>query len=255
MTKRLEDYPHLERLVNEGYHFDLSAYLSKGFDLFKQDVGGFVGYTLIFFAISAAASFIPFASLIAGPPLAVGWAIVAYNIVKRQHYNFNEFFEGFNDFGQLLLVTLVTAIILFGTLIPAAVIIFGFASIDFFAYDGIDFGDASPSLLILGIFAVLVPIVYLGVAWSWSSLFVVFYKMQFWDAMEASRKIISKNWSVVFLFSILVGLIGSLGVLALGVGILFTMPIAYCMQYVAFAEVTGLHDGEVGNRLEDHLVE
>ncbi len=70
-------------------------------------------------------------------------------------------------------------------------------------------------------------------------LFVIFLKMDFWPAMEASRKIISKKFWSFFGFFILLGLINLLGIIALGVGVLFTIPATYCMMYAAFESVVG----------------
>jgi hypothetical protein len=87
-------------------------------------------------------------------------------------------------------------------------------------------------------------------------MFVVFYKMSFWDAMEASRKVISKNWFMIFLFLFVTGLIAGAGIILLCVGILVTFPAYLCMNYAAFADVTQLGtQPEKGDDIEKHLVE
>ncbi|MEM9848916.1 MAG: hypothetical protein AAF847_13595, partial [Bacteroidota bacterium] len=168
---------------------------------------------------------------------------------------FGEFFKGFDHFVQLLLVAIVSGVLMLAALIPLAIVgitSFGLEALLDGGYP--DFESAPTFTLVIGILAFILPIIYIGVAWTWAPYFVVFYKMKFWDAMEASRKIITKNWWAVFGFLIVVGLIGGLGVLGFGVGMLFTLPIAMCIQYIAFASVTGLNKEDQGSTLEDHLV-
>ena len=49
--------------------------------------------------------------------------------------------------------------------------------------------------------------------------------MGFWQAMELSRKMVSKHWWHVFGLMILLGLLNIVGLLACCVGALFTVPI------------------------------
>lgn len=64
--------------------------------------------------------------------------------------------------------------------------------------------------------------------------------MDFWEAMEASRKIVSKEWFSIFGFIIVLGLINLCGFLCLGVGLLFTVPMTSCAAYAAYADVVGV---------------
>ncbi|HQB22525.1 MAG TPA: hypothetical protein PLW23_09095, partial [Bacteroidales bacterium] len=56
---------------------------------------------------------------------------------------------------------------------------------------------------------------------------------------ELSRKIITKNWWSFFGFLIILFLINCAGILACGVGVLFTLPITTCMMFVAFEDIVG----------------
>ncbi|MFT5999883.1 MAG: hypothetical protein ACI81P_002342 [Neolewinella sp.] len=69
------------------------------------------------------------------------------------------------------------------------------------------------------------------------------------------RKIISANWLLFFLFSIVTSFISSLGFLALGFGVLYTMPAAMCMYYAAFRDIVGLPESQTGGTVMHHLVD
>jgi len=86
-------------------------------------------------------------------------------------------------------------------------------------------------------------------------MLVWFYEMEPWPAMEASRKIVSKQWFMVLLFLFAVGLIAMAGLILLGVGILYTLPAMICALYAAFADVSRLNEASGGEAdLIDHFV-
>ena len=61
--------------------------------------------------------------------------------------------------------------------------------------------------------------------------------MPAWDAMETSRKIISKQWGIFALFYFLVSIISVSGVLIFGIGILYTLPLGACILYASFEDI------------------
>jgi uncharacterized membrane protein len=67
---------------------------------------------------------------------------------------------------------------------------------------------------------------------------LLFIKLEFWESMEASRKVIGKNFFSWLGFFIVIWL-GALiiGALACGVGLLFTIPVAILATYSAFVDI------------------
>ena len=148
-----------EHLIQKGYETDAGSYIRRGWEIFQENMGLFIGYTLIMLLISAAAAFIPFGSILVSGPLTVGFYIVANKISKGEPYEFGTFFKGFDFFVPLLLFTLISGI-----------------------------------FIALGLVALIVPGIYLAVAYIFAPLFIVFGKMEFWDGMEYSRKLITRKW-------------------------------------------------------------
>ena len=193
-----------ERLIQEGFQTDAGKYINKGWEIFRRDMGLFIGYTVIMILITVVSAFIPFAALLLSGPLIAGFFIVAHKINKGEEYDFATFFKGFDFFVQLLLYSLITSI-----------------------------------FVVLGFILLVIPGIYLAVAYTFVPLFIVFGKMEFWDGMEFSRKLITKKWWNLFGFVILLGLINIAGMLAFGIGILFTIPLTYCAIYAAFDDIVG----------------
>jgi len=105
-----------------------------------------------------------------------------------------------------------------------------------------------------GLLLFLIPIFYFLVAWSFAPMFVIFYKMQPWDALETSRKLITKRWFTFFGFSIVLILIAMVGILLLCVGIFYFYPAVMNAYYVAFEDITKFYEDFEEDDIMDHLV-
>ena len=254
----------IERILNEGYEFRLGDYISQGFQIVQKNIGGYVLYTIALLLITTVVNFIPFVGpilnqFILGPALSVGAYLVANKIRKGESTEFSDFFKGFDYVRALALTALGIFVVVMLSMLP---FVFLGGGMEIFSWytevlqDPMAMQGTTPEVsLSLLSFVLLLPAIYLGVAYNWAYMFVVFYGMSFWDAMEASRKLITQKWFMVFVFMIIIGLIAALGFLLLCVGALFTIPAYMCMNFSAFADVTRLD--EEGNALEEierHLV-
>ena len=75
--------------------------------------------------------------------------------------------------------------------------------------------------IIIGFLIMVIPMTYLGISWAYSMILIVDRKMNFWPAMELSRKTITKHWFRIFLFFIEIGCLAFLGIFFCG-GFQFT---------------------------------
>ncbi|HMN89747.1 MAG TPA: hypothetical protein PKD70_08870 [Saprospiraceae bacterium] len=237
---QLEQFPKIQEAIDYGYELDLGKYINEGIEIFKKNIGNFAGYTAVFFGIIMVSAIIPFigtiAALILTPSLTVGFYLVAHKLQRNEGTQFSDFFKGFDYIGQLLLWYLVMALILGLMMLPfiAGVMVSAFSVL----------GSSDPSDIptyVWGLTIFFIPVIYFSIAWRWAPMFIVFYGMNFWEAMETSRKLITKKWWMMFLLAMIIGILGSIGYVALLVGFLFTYPMAMCIDYMAFANVTGLH--------------
>jgi hypothetical protein len=193
-----------DELISRGYNTDAGKYISKGYSIFEKDLGKFIGYTALYFLITIASCSIPFAPVFLTGPLTAGFFIVARKINKNESYDFGDFWKGFEYFVPLFLFTLISSIL-------------GF----------------------LAFLALIIPGIYLVVGWTFAIPFIIFGKMEFWDGMEYSRKLVTKKWWNIFGFLILLFLINLAGAMVFFVGLLFTVPITYCALYAAFEDIVG----------------
>ncbi len=197
----------VNKLINEGYEFKLEKYITTGFEIFKKEYGLFIGFSVVAGLMSGIASLIPFAGSILQAIIAgiinLGYFYVARKIKLGEKPEFEDFFKPFNAFGDVAGVAIVVFI-----------------------------------LTVVGILCLLIPGIYLSIAWIFALPIAYFYSgVGLWDAMEASRRVITKNWWPFFFLAICVVFINLAGALCLLVGLFITIPASHLIIYAAFDDI------------------
>jgi uncharacterized membrane protein len=183
--------------------------------LFKKYPGGFVGFFLIYLVIQILLNYAGrigwLASLVIGPPMMMGNFIVSAKLLQEQAVNFSDFFSGFQFFLPLLLLTLVSSI-----------------------------------LVSLGFILLIIPGVYLAVSYLFAALLVIDRRLDFWPALELSRRTVTPRWFTFFAFCLLLLLVNVAGALLLGLGLLVSVPLSVCAVTAAYADIFGLQSDYSG---------
>lgn len=237
----------LNAILQKDYTVDIGGFISRGWAIMQENMGGFIGFLVVTFLINIVLAFLPFvgslASIIIGGPLQAGNYIVAFKIGKRQPTEFGDFFKGFQNayFLNIFLATLVISIFAGICFAPAIVVIFLAAATADVS------GDAGAGMLaVIGplgfvLFLVgMVAAVFISVAYLFSIPLIVGKRMEFWPAMETSRKLLSKKWGSIFVFLIVLGLINFAGAMLCGLGLLVTAPLSACAIAAAYESIVGL---------------
>jgi serine/threonine protein kinase len=92
-------------------------------------------------------------------------------------------------------------------------------------------------LIGLGFFCLILPGVYLAVAWIFTLPLVIDKGLDFWPAMELSRKIVSKHWWKFFGFIIVLLLLKLAGIVVFIVGFFIAAPIAKASLMYAYEDL------------------
>lgn len=196
-----------ESKLSRGYQIDIINWFKQSWEIFQSYPIGFICYALIIVGIN----FIPVINIIASfisVPLYVGMQIVAIKKIRGEAVEFKNFFDGFNFFLPLFVAELV--VLLF---------------------------------VVLGLILLIIPGIYLAVSYVFVALLIVDKKLSVWEAMELSRKTVTKNWLDFFLLLIITALINFAGLIALGVGLLVTLPVTICAIAVGYEKIFK-HKGE-----------
>jgi len=100
-------------------------------------------------------------------------------------------------------------------------------------------GFAVTLLTWIGFFCFILPGIYLLVAWQFTLPLIMDKRLDFWPAMELSRRMISKHWWHFFGFLIVAALVNCVGALALIVGIFVSLPVTLAAWLYAYEDIFG----------------
>lgn len=188
-----------------------SQWVEDGFKLYKDNFKTLVLAAILVVVISTVTAFI-----LAGPMLAgLAWITLGLRDGKVPKPEAGSVFKGFDYFVPAFLFIAVWGI---GILIASIII---------------------GTIPLIGQLASL-SVVYGAQAFLMFGLFlIVDRKMEFWPASQESINTVKANFWPFFGLSIVAGFIGSIGAIAFGIGIVFTIPIQGCILTVAYREVYG----------------
>ena len=201
-----------DRHLNASCTLNVQDYIRQGWEMFKEHIGEFVGFTILVFVASAVSAKLAFASFLFSAIAASfygGYAVAAFRLLSGQQFEFSDLFKGFNYFLPLFLASL-----------------------------------AGGFLVGIGFLLLIIPGIYLAVAYLFTTYLIIDYRMEFWQAMEISRKIITKNWFAFFGFAFALFAINILGAFAFGVGLLVSIPVTACAAAVAYKDIMGFYSTE-----------
>jgi uncharacterized membrane protein len=196
-------------------------YLTQGWELLIANIVPLLLWTFllstvwsIVFLILLAISLIPILGWILAVPLAlifgtvfrilgVGSVIYCIKRLRNESVTFSTFFSGMGDFLNYILL-----------------------------------GILSSFLIEIGIgCCCIIPGIYLAITYTLADFFIADQGLDFWPAMEASRKLITRNFFPFLLFLLLLFFINLGGLFLCGLGLLLTLPLTTCMMAVAYMDI------------------
>jgi hypothetical protein len=193
----------------ENVQVDLGNWIQDGFDLYKRNFGVLVLASLIAILLAGATFFI-----LAGP-MSAGIIFITLKAQenKAEKAEVGDLFKGFGFFVQSLLF-----IVVFGIIILAGSAILGILPL-IGTPASICFQVAVNALLMFALFL------------------IVDKQMDFWTASMESINMVKTNFWPFLVLSLIAGVLGSIGAIIIGIGIVFTLPIYFCIITVAYRKV------------------
>jgi hypothetical protein len=185
----------IEDILARGYSVKIGEYLHEGWVAFAGNPVGFVGFAL---ACTLLAQALPLLAPMSGQLLSItiqvlmlaGIAIVTWAHLRNRRTTFGDFFLEWHTMAQVVLCTVVGLL-----------------------------------FIVVGLFLLVIPGIYLAVAYSFSYMLVVDRRLGVWQALEGSRRVVGKNWWGVFSLTVMMlVLFGGGGVIGAGV---LGLPIGY----------------------------
>jgi len=222
--------PSIEEALARGYDFSIGELLSESWSKVKGTKGIIIGGFLVFYVVLLAATFILggvvgifgalsenlflvfvgeiLISLLASAlayPFMAGMNMVGIPSAADQPLNFNEIFSHFGRTVPLIITAVVMMLLIY-----------------------------------LGMILLLIPGIYLAVAYLLAIPLVVERGLSPWQALEASRKAITQHWFKVFGLFLLLGLIVIVSAIPLGIGLVWSIPLMVVAMGVLYRTVFGV---------------
>jgi len=192
----------LIKLCSTDYYFNSSYYIKRGFNLFNKNIGLSILATLILLTLYGLSSMVPLGSILLAWPLSSGFFIFAKKLANNEEIELNNFFEGFNSFGNLFVAYLIVSL-----------------------------------FTMLGFIVLIIPGIYLAVALILVQPIITFSEIKPIDAVKYSRIIVTKHWFEFLIIGLFVIVLNFVGILFIGIGLLFTIPITFYIQYAIFEDI------------------
>ena len=96
-------------------------------------------------------------------------------------------------------------------------------------------------LIVIGYLLLVLPGIYLSVAYIFAMPLAVEKNLSIWQALETSRKAVTKHWFLVAGLMFVLGLILAVSALALGIGLIWTVPLAVIAYGIAYRNIFGIN--------------
>ena len=212
-------------ILARGYDLDIGRCVGRSWALVKRHFWLTVGVTFIVFAIQVGiGAAIPIlgaiAGMILGGVLQGGLFFFFLKLIRGQRAEVGDAFAGFNlAFVPLMLGGIVVSL-----------------------------------LSAVGFFCCVLPGIYLAVAWMFTLPLIIDKRIDFWPAMELSRKVVSRHWWVLFGLLIVNFFIMVAGVLACLIGTFVAGPIIAGALAFAYEDIFGATPATAVPALRDPLL-
>lgn len=95
-------------------------------------------------------------------------------------------------------------------------------------------------LVFIGFVLLIVPGIYLSIAYFMAMPLVVEKDMSPWQALETSRKALTKRWFSFFFLNLVIGLILVISAIPLGIGWIWTLPMTFVCYGVLYRNMFGV---------------
>jgi hypothetical protein len=246
----------IDDILTNGYSLDAMKSISRGFNILGKDIGSYIGFFFLSLVISFVANAIPIvnwiAPLIISPALSAGYSYYLKGYLKDGTSDFSNFFNGFKtpQIWQLFLIHLLSQIII-GIIALVLILILCGSMILSHLDDLMSLSNPAniqrnqdiieelfTGEFIAGFIVAFMVAVAVSMFWMLASQFVVFRDLTFWEAMEASRKIVMKKFLSFFGWAIVWGFILIIACIPCLLGLPFAIPAMMLSLYALYMQIT-----------------
>lgn len=177
-------------------------YFRGGWDAYKKQPLLLSGATLAVGVCMSLLSPIFMASTVLAAHLLAGLYTLVIRVKSDEDCDFTHFFAGFSQFVPLLVLSLLTSV-----------------------------------MISVGLLLLVLPGIYLSLAYAFSLLLVIREGLGPWQAMEESRRIITAHFMDYLIFAVLALIVNVVAAIPFGLGLFVSIPVTLAAQYALYVEL------------------
>lgn len=238
------------RVLSSELRIDAKNCIKRSWELYKVHFSLIFPTTLVIFIAASAASAVPYFGFIVGAVLngvlygGLYWVFL--KVIRGEKAELTDAFAGFNRFFQQLMLggAATNLLSLFAMCLAGLPFLFSFIpAIMSLSHQTAPNADAI--LRAFGFFGILSVLFMILVAftvcgmWIFTLPLIIDKGLEFWPAMELSRKVYWKEWRSVALLILLAAIVGLSGLILCIVGVVLTAPIALGAIAYAYEDILG----------------
>jgi hypothetical protein len=239
------DPEDLARRIDEhGYDFTIGSVIGRAWELVKGNLWPSIGITLLCYLIMMGAGYVPLvgiaATFLVQPQILAGLYWYFLKQFRGEEATLNDAFDGFRrGFGQQAIYMLIMFGVMMACVLPVVVASLFFTKMSHVPHGSPPVMPALPLLPLLMIIIVGLVVFYLTVCWCMAPLLILDKGLKATEAMRLSRHAVQlRFWKIVGLFLVM-ALLSMLGALALLVGIIVVLPVAFATVARLYEDIFG----------------
>ena len=196
--------------ISQTGEINISKWIMNGWDLVMKDFGNFLLLSLIYVVVLTLAFSTWVIGLILAGPLTAGFFYIIFNRIRGKEFYMGDIAKGFEVFVAAVLADILISV-----------------------FVGI------------GLALLIIPGIIISALYMFAIPLIMEKKMDFWQAMEYSRKLVSKNLFELSIFMLVLYILLFIGVLLLLVGFFVALPIVFAAIAYAYSDLIGLEEPEI----------
>ncbi len=193
--------------ISHSSEINIGKWINEGWDFVMAHFAEFLILSLLYSIIIILASSTILIKFLFAGPLKVGIFFIIFNRMRGKSFNIGDIVTGFNYFIPAVLADILITV---------------FAA--------------------FGYFFLIIPGIIISAVYMFTFPLILEKKMDFWQAMETSRKVVSKNLFELSVFMLVLHVFLLIGVILLFVGVLVAVPIVFAAIAAAYRDIFGLEE-------------
>ncbi len=236
-------------ILARDYQIDIGASISRGWELVKSNFWPMIGITVLVYLALMASGSVPYVGpiiqmILQGPIMAgLFWFFLC--AIRGREAGISEAFSGFGPrFVQAMLAHVVSSIIVMVLFVPGiacavTALVLAMDSLNNIESVG-QFLQAVGPLFFVGMALIVVAMLiayYLYVAWFFALPLVMDKGLDFWPALQTSRRVVSLHWWKMFALLLTLGLMAFVSMLLCCLPVLVALPVVAAATMFVYEDI------------------